>query len=184
MAELTAADVAAMINGMNRENDGGIFGGDSLIILLLFFLFAGNGTFNRDGMNGAFTRAEMTDGFNTSEIKGSLHDMAENICCGFNGVNRNIDQSRYEAAQNTCAITSAIREDGEATRALITANEMQALRDKLAEKDNELQSAQLTLANAAQTQNILGSIGRYVPYSGCGNTCNCNALQNFNNYAW
>ncbi|MCQ2242036.1 hypothetical protein [Treponema sp.] len=90
---------------------------------------------------------------------------SQKCCCE---TNRNIDAMRYENAQNTCAITTAIREDGEKTRALMTANTIQDLRDSREAVQRELQSAQLTLANAAQTQNILGQMGRYVPYSGCG----------------
>lgn len=177
MADLTAADVAAMINS---KESGGIFDGDGLIILLLFFLFAGGGMFGNNACGEALTRAEMSDGFNMSNLQGDVKANGAAICNGFNEVNRNIDQTRYESAQNTCAITSAIHADGEATRELITANEMQALRDKLAEKDNLLQSANLTLANAAQTQNILNNMGRYVPYQGCGTSCNCTGIAQYN----
>ena len=54
--------------------------------------------------------------------------MAQNIngvsstvssCCY--ETNRNIDNVKFENAQNTCAITTAIHEEGEKTRALITA---------------------------------------------------------------
>lgn len=129
-------------------------------------------------------------------------NISDKLCCGFNGVNaglaqnryditaainaasfvnqksfddtnRNLDAIRYENAKNTCAITTAIREDGEKTRALMTANTIQDLRDSREAVQRELQSAQLTLANGVQTQNILNSIGRYVPYAGCGSTCGC-----------
>lgn len=92
---------------------------------------------------------------------------------GFCDTNRNIDALRYEAAQNTCAITSAIREDGEKTRALMTANQIQDLRDSREAVQRELQSAQLALAQGEQSRFLLNSIGRYVPYAGCGSTCGC-----------
>jgi len=119
--------------------------------------------------------------------------LSDKMCCGFNGVNsaianntyqdqlgfcsinRNIDSVRYENSQNTCAITTAIHEDGEKTRALMVQQQIQDLRDRNAALNNELQSAQLTLANASQTQNILGSLGHFVPYAGCGYSCGCNA---------
>ena len=69
-------------------------------------------------------------------------------------------------AQNCCDLKTVMHGEGEATRALITQNTIQDLRDKLADKDNELQSAQFTLANANQIQNILNTLGRYVPYQG------------------
>ena len=74
-------------------------------------------------------------------------------------------------SQNTSTITNAIHTEGEETRKLITGNTIQNLRDKLSEKDSELQSAQLTLANSVQTNNILNTLGRFVPYSGCGSVC-------------
>lgn len=92
---------------------------------------------------------------------------SQKCCCE---TNRNIDSLRFEAAQNTCAITSAIHAEGEATRALITANEIQNLRDSREAVQRELQSAQLQLGNISQTSTILNSLGHYVPYGngGCG----------------
>ena len=48
---------------------------------------------------------------------------------------------------DTCAIKEAIFRDGEATRALINANTMQELRDKL-------NAAEMALSNSAQTSAI------------------------------
>ena len=53
----------------------------------------------------------------------------KDCCCE---INRNIDALRFENSKNTCEIVNAIRTDGEATRALINANVMQDLRDKIA----------------------------------------------------
>lgn len=55
---------------------------------------------------------------------------AQNCCCT---TNRNIDNLRYDAQKNTCDIVNAIHADGEATRALMTQNTIQELRDKLQE---------------------------------------------------
>ena len=116
--------------------------------------------------------------------------ISDKLCCGFNSVNmgiaenrfatqhgfcetnRNIDAVRYENAKNTCAITTAIHEDGEKTRALMIQQQMQDLRDRNAALNNELQSAQLALAQGEQSRYILGSLGRYMPYAGCGCACN------------
>lgn len=61
-----------------------------------------------------------------------------------------------------CDLKTAIHAEGEATRAMITENTIQELRDNL-------QAAQLTLGNATQTQNLLNAIGRYnvvsIPYN-------------------
>lgn len=187
MSELSTSDALLMTN-----NSG--FGGNNIIwILFLFFLMCGGGWGygggNNSGFQNSFTRAEMSDGFTTQNIQNDLKQINNGLVNGFNsvnanvqagifesqkeacGLNRNIDQVRYENNNNTCKITTAIHDEGEKTRALITANQIQELRDSREAIRNELQSAQLTLANAAQTQNILGSIGRYVPYAGCGSTC-------------
>lgn len=84
-----------------------------------------------------------------------------------------IQDNKYEMAQNTCAITNAVHQEGEQTRGLMVQQEMQNLRDAKAAVERDLQSAQITLANANQTQNILGSLGRYVAYTGCGTNCAC-----------
>ena len=65
-------------------------------------------------------------------------------CCA---TNRNIDALANQMTMDTCAIKEAIFRDGEATRALINANTMQELRDKL-------NAAELALSNGAQTAAI------------------------------
>jgi hypothetical protein len=71
----------------------------------------------------------------------------------------------HEIQRNSCEITNAIHQEGELTRGLITTNTIQELREKLAAKDNELQSAHLSISNNLQTKSILDSLGRFVPYS-------------------
>ena len=65
-------------------------------------------------------------------------------CCA---TNRNIDALANQMTMDTCAIKEAIFRDGEATRALINANTMQELRDKL-------NAAEMALSNGAQTAAI------------------------------
>jgi hypothetical protein len=67
----------------------------------------------------------------------------KDCCCT---TNRNIDAVRYEGAQNTTAITNAIHAEGEATRALINANTIQELRDRLEARDRELMTANFQLS--------------------------------------
>lgn len=105
----------------------------------------------------------------TSEGR-ALQNQLASCCCD---TNRNIDAVRYENAQNTCAITTAIHAEGEQTRALITANEVQALRDKV----QELSLAQSQCAqNAYLTQALRPfPVPAYQvsnPYCGCGAGCN------------
>ena len=118
------------------------------------------------------------DGFyavNTGMLNG-FHGVDNALCSGFYSVNdaiqqarfdsqkcccetnRNIDAVRYEASKNTCDITNAIHAEGEQTRALINANTMQALRDKLADKDRDLLAANFQLSQQAQNSYLIGEL--------------------------
>jgi hypothetical protein len=108
----------------------------------------------KDGFYG--TQAGMKDGF--YGIQGALAEnrfAAQNCCCE---TNRNIDAVRYEGAQNTCAITNAIHAEGEATRALINANTMQDLRDKLEARDRDVMVRDFQLSQLAQSANLVSEL--------------------------
>ena len=151
---------------------GGIFGGNA----------AGD-----PAVQGALTRSDLFEGFNNQDVNGQLRGITNGICDGFYainsglkdgfygtqaaiteigygmkdcccGINRNIDAVRYEGAKNTCEITTAIHNEAEATRALINANTMQALRDKLADKDRELLTANFQLSQQAQNAYLINEI--------------------------
>lgn len=101
--------------------------------------------------------------------------------------NRNIDAVRYENARNTCDVVNAIKEDGEKTRALIVANQIQDLRDKLADRDRDLQTANFQLSQQAQSANLIGTLRPFPqpayitssPYQSQPNTiCGCAGYQN------
>ena len=90
----------------------------------------------------------------SSKIDASRYDQAlsaqelsrqiSDCCCS---TNRNIDALANQMSMDTCAIREAIFRDGEQTRALINANTMQELRDKLS-------AAEMALSNSAQTNAI------------------------------
>jgi hypothetical protein len=120
----------------------------------------------------------LLNGFYGSQavVNNGFSGVQRDLCTGFNGINQNVNQTRfdmqscccetnrnldsvkYENAQNTCSIVNAIREDGEATRALINANTMQDLRDRLEAKDRELLGAQFQISQQAQTANIVDQV--------------------------
>ena len=114
----------------------------------------------------------------------SFATVNSNLCQGFGGVNSNLNQgvnsinaniaeNRYAQGQcccelkkeisdlsaenyrNTCEITNVIRREGEATRALITENSIQALRDKLADKDRDILYANLQLSQKEQNETLI-----------------------------
>ena len=186
-----------------------------IVVLFLFmFGFGRNGMWGNDGSNGALTRAEMTDGFNNQSILNKLNGLESGLCQGFYAqnntalqgfstignqimqnqfamkeccceTNRNIDAVRYENSKNTCEITTAIHNEGEQTRALIQANTIQNLRDRLEAKSQELQTANFQLSQQAQNATLINELRpcakpAYItcsPYQartfgcGCGSDC-------------
>lgn len=177
----------ADIRAATHDNDGFDGQGSWfwIVVLFLFMTGAGGNFFNRD--SGSLTRAEMTDGFNNQSVLRKLDGITQGLCDGFYAMNtgmltgfntvgnqiaenrfaaqqcccetnRNIDNVRYEASKNTCDITTAIHAEGEATRALINANTMQALRDKLDDKDRELMTANFQLSQQAQSANLIAEL--------------------------
>ncbi len=74
-------------------------------------------------------------------------------CCA---TNRNIDALSNQLTMSTCAIQQAIAEDGRLTRDFLVGNKIESLRD-------DLQTAQLALANAAQTQTIVNQVLSHIP---------------------
>lgn len=103
----------------------------------------------------------------------------QNCCCE---TNRNIDSVRAENYKNTCDITTAIHAEGEQTRALINSNTMQALRDKLADKDREVLIRDFQLSQQSQNATLINELRpcakpAYLtcsPYTAASNTgCNC-----------
>lgn len=122
----------------------------------------------------------MMQGFNGlgKEISDSRF-AAQQCCCE---TNRNIDASRYDAAKNTCDITTAIHNEAEATRALINANTMQELRDRLEERDRQIMTANFQLSQQAQTAGIVNELrpcpkpayitcSPYAAVNPCGGCC-------------
>lgn len=122
-----------------------------------------------DGVNGV---ANSVNNLNTANLQGQCQiqaggdrNAAQIINAqnqGFAGLNTAIIQNGYESrlatataaqqqAQCCCDLKGLIREEGCATRALITQNENQNLRDRLCQRDNEILMLKLKADNAAQT---------------------------------
>lgn len=165
---------------------GGCGGGWFIWIILIFFIFGG-GMWNNNRNDDGFLSATMQRGFDNGTVVSKLDGITNGLCDGFyaqnttmlngfNGTNmaikdaqysarecccetnRNIDATRYEAQKNTCDITTAIHAEGEATRALIQANTVQELRDRLEAKDRELLTANFNLGRQAQTYTLVNEI--------------------------
>ena len=158
-----------------------------IVVLFLFMFGFGRNGWGNDANNGALTRAEMTDGFNNQSVLNKLNGIENGLCQGFYAqnntalqgfstignqimqnqfamkeccceTNRNIDAVRYENSKNTCEITTAIHNEGEQTRALIQANTIQNLRDRLDAKNQELQTANFQLSQQAQNATLINEL--------------------------
>lgn len=125
----------------------------------------------------------------------NLGAQMQNCCCG---IENNILESRYttqlgfqglqaQLAECCCSLKEIAHAEGEATRALIQANTIQDLRDKLNNSQRETDLANSVIQNNAQTQTLLAQINKvpqpayitcspYVAYgyNTCGCGCGCN----------
>lgn len=206
---LSAADVMAMMNGNNDgwQNNPFIY----LVWLALLGGGNFFGRNNDSALQNSITRSDLFEGFNNQDVNGQLRGITNGLCDGFYAmnnsllssfssvgnevmanrytnqqntceINRNIDNVKAEAYQNTCAITSAIHSEGEATRALIQANTIQDLRDRLEAADRDLLTANFQISQLNQNAAIIGALRPFPqpayittsPYSSTSvNTCGC-----------
>lgn len=184
MDNMSLADIAAVTNRDDNRCRDGFFGDGAgffwIVVLFLVFGMMGGGFggwgANNAATQGAITRGELYEGFNTNAILqnqnglmrdnfGLQRDILENrydaqkCCCD---TQKEIMESRYttqlgfqahqaQQAQCCCDIKTAIHAEAEATRALINQNTMQELRDNL-------QAAQLQLGNLSQTQTLINAL--------------------------
>ena len=178
--ELTPADIMAM-NGNNEAwmNNPFIY----LVWLALLGnggIFGNRGSANDPAVQGALTRSDLFEGFNNQDVNGQLRGITNGLCDGFYAINnslkdgfygtqanikdcccttnRNIDAVRFDMSKGFCDVAGAIHAEGEATRALINANTMQALRDKLADKDRDILARDFQLSQLAQNQYLVNEI--------------------------
>ena len=132
----------------------------------------------KDGFYG--NQGAMKDGFYGIQSALAENRFAQqNCCCEIKGGIKNLSAEGY---RNTCEITTAIHAEGEATRALINSNTMQELRDKLAERDRDLQTVQFQLSQQAQNATLIGTLRPFPqpayitcsPYQSANGTCGSN----------
>ena len=183
---LSAGDILALTREDNDMNQ--MWNNPFIYLVWLAVLGGGGLFGNRTAeLQNAVTRSDLFEGFNNQDVNGQLRGITNGICDGFYAVNngmkdgfygiqgalaenrfaqqscccetnRNIDAVRFEGAQNTCAITNAIHAEAEATRALINSNTMQALRDKLADKDRDILARDFQLSQLAQSATLVNEL--------------------------
>lgn len=116
-------------------------------------------------------------------------DIKEQAAYNANNLQTAILNSDNQAFKNMCELKDAIREQGEATRALITVQEVTELREKLAAERQKVQDARFDASQLAQTAQLINQLQpvskpAYItasPFQSIypfGNGCGCG------NYAW
>lgn len=168
--EYSLADIAAANGGMNNEmwNNPFIY----LVWLAVLGrggLFGGFGGGADPAVQGALTRSDLFEGFNNQDVNAQLRGITNGLSDGFYavntgmkdgfygikdaicGTNRNIDGVKYD-------LSTAIHAEGEATRALINANTIQELRDRLEARDRDIMVRDFQLSQLAQNQYLVNEI--------------------------
>lgn len=176
---------AEMQQGFNHQDEMGQLRGVSYGLAdstyaLNNSMLQGQAELGRNIMQGNYglEKTMMQNGWGISQQLNENRFAQQNCCCE---TNRNIDSVKAENYQNTCKITTAIHEEAEKTRGLITANTMQELRDRLADRDRDLQTARFNLSQTIQSAAIVNQLRPYPqpayitasPYQSAGyGTCN------------
>lgn len=182
------ADIGALMNNRNGNGWGWGDGGFIWLIALFFlFGFGGNG-WGFGGRNGLQGQDNMiVDQFGQSRILDKLNAIGNGICDSTYALNttllqgqaalgrevmenrfaakecccetnRNIDAVRYDAAKNTCDIITNATANTQRILDFLCEDKIQTLRDKLADRDRDLQTAYGQLSQQNQTATIINSL--------------------------
>lgn len=163
----------------------GCGGGYWIWIILLFAIFGWGNGYGRNG-NG-ITQLELQEGFNNQSVLRKLDGINSGLCDGFyaqnttmlqgfNGIgrevlenrfvnkecccetNRNIDAVRYEAAKNTCEITTNATANTQKILDKLCGMELAAKDQRIFDLSQTLQAAQNQLSQQAQTEKIVNFV--------------------------
>lgn len=151
--------------------NGGMFGGDGWIGLLLFAMIFGGGWGNGGmfggGGGGALTRAELHDGFAINNIEGGIRDLSSQLasCCCEN--REAIAQVRYDMATQACETRHAIEDSTREILGYLTQQEINGLRLENQTlrfaASQQQQNAFITANQEAQTAELIRRLGRDNP---------------------
>ena len=178
------ADIAAATGG-NRSNDG--FGDGNGWWLILFLLICGwggygfgggfggygGGGFNSPAGQGFATRTDIDAALSTQGIESGIQNISTQLCNGFNTIGSqmancccDLKQGQGEINYNMAAQTNILQNTVNNGFRDVIENQTAGVQriidtitqDKIQSLQTELQSAQLQLSNAAQTNNIINAL--------------------------
>lgn len=169
--EYSLSDIAAANGGMGNEMWNNPF-----IYLVWLAVLGGGGLFGGRGygagdpaVQGAITRSDLFEGFNNQDVNAQLRGITNGLCDGFYAVNNGMKDGFYGIKDAICGtnrnidgvrfdLSTAIHAEGEATRALINANTIQDLRDRLEARDRDIMVRDFQLSQLAQNQYLVNEI--------------------------
>ena len=178
------SDIAAATGG-NRSNDG--FGDGNGWWLILFLLICGwggygfgggfggygGGGFNSPAGQGCATRTDIDAALATKGIENGIQNISTQLCNGFNTLGSqmancccDLKQGQGEINYNMAAQTNILQNTVNNGFRDVIENQTAGVQriidtitqDKIQSLQTELQSAQLQLSNAAQTNNIINAL--------------------------
>jgi len=153
---------------------------------------------NNGNSNGGYcnhncvTPFELNQGLNDQDLRAGVRGIQQGICDSTYAVTGAINQTQHAISdcccttnnnieRTGCNIVQAIHGEGEATRSLILSEKIEGLRDRVNEKDRELQSAQFQLSQLSQNATLINALRptpipayaavnpyQAVGYGGCG----------------
>ena len=170
----------------NGRNDG-MWGGDGCWWIILFLLFGmfgwggfgggfggyGGGGFNSPAGQGFATRSDIDAALSTQGIENGIQNISTQLCNGFNTLGSqmancccDLKQGQGEINYNMAAQTNILQNTVNNGFRDVIENQTAGVQriidtitqDKIQSLQTELQSAQLQLSNAAQTNNIINAL--------------------------
>ena len=170
----------------NGRNDG-MWGGDGCWWIILFLLFGmfgwggfgggfggyGGGGFNSPAGQGFATRSDIDAALSTQGIESGIQSISTQLCNGFNTIGSqmancccDLKQGQGEINYNMAAQTNILQNTVNNGFRDVIENQTAGVQriidtitqDKIQSLQTELQSAQLQLSNAAQTNNIINAL--------------------------
>lgn len=167
MDNMTLADIAAVTN-KDRNCDG--FFGDGgffwIVVLFLVFGMMGGGLWGNGnaGLQGALTRGEMADGFNTAEILRNQNGLMRDQF----GVQRDVLENRYNTQLGLAGIDKSIMENRFASQQCCCTTQKEIMQNRY---DAALQAQAMQAQQAQCLKRIAQAIRRFFAPKNAVGTC-------------
>ena len=169
MSELTSSDVALL-----TDRRDGMFGGDSMMwFLAILFLMGGGFGYGNNGYRGDYvTQSQFADGLSNQSMQAQLQQIA------LSSANNNYETAQLLMQQNNTNLVNAIQGFNAVNQQIADLGyrmdkccceiKTQMLQDKLESTQSDLFAARTDISNAAQSQYLLGQLGRFVAWTPSG----------------